>query len=397
MANLLLARLAARQKEFAVRAAMGASRARLARQLFTENFILVAVATGLGMLLASWCVAGLRAWSQLNLPEMIQIQVDGRVLAACGGVAVFTGLLFGLGPALWGSRVDLRDALSQSGRQGASLGRGRAARFLIVSEISLALVLLAGAGLFLKSFHKLTSIDFGFDTKNLLTARLDLAGERFRQAENRSQFVQQALEKLRAMPGVQSASVWGPGMIGHATWVIEAIAEGRDPNVPRNTIMAERHSVNPGAIPALGVRIVRGRDFTLQDTATTPLVAIVSESAARAYWPGEDALGKRFRSTANLNWLTVVGIASDAEMRDRLDMNDAAIGIAPAGLRPQKDVYLPYPQRPNQSLVLALRVRGDAALAVKGLRETIRSVDPALPVYDAMMLEDRLANQNQSS
>jgi putative ABC transport system permease protein len=185
-------------------------------------------------------------------------------------------------------------------------------------------------------------------------------------------------------------------MLGRATWVLEAVREGV-PRDPSNIVMSWRHSVNPGALRNLGIRLIRGREFTERDDARAPLVAIVSESTARAQWPGQDPIGKRFRAMRLTGWFTVVGVAADARHRQRIDLTDAAMGIPPSGIGPQRDVYLPYAQRPNAALVVAVRTKTDPTLAAQALRSAVRRMDPALPVYDVARLEDRLAHQEEGS
>lgn len=398
VANLLLARLVARQRELAVRGALGASNARLARQMLAENLVLVVMAAGMGIAIALGGIHGLRTWAHTYLPSVIQIKVDHWMLTCSVVASGLTLLLFGLGPALAGSRVDLRDALNQSGRQGVSLRRRRAAKLLIVGEVSLTLVLLVGAGLLLKSFHRLTTIDLGFNTKDLLTLRLDLNADKYTPPEVRAQFARNLSEKLNGLPGVKSATIWGPGMPGRATWVVEAIPEGRQPDDPRSIVMSSRHSVNPGALANMGIAILRGRDVTWHDDLKAPLVAIVSESSAKAMWPGEDPLGKRFVPIGkDKQSVTVIGVAADARLRQRLEMSDAAIGIPPGGLGPQPDVYVPYPQRANRALVVAVRVHGDVGPITNAIRSVVLAMDPRLPVYDIALLDDRLAVQDGAS
>ena len=397
VANLLLARLVARQRELAVRGALGASSARLTQQMLTENLVLVVLADGLGIGIAAAGIRALNIWGQSYLPSVLQVEVDGWML--CGSVlaSTFTLLLFGLGPALAGSRVDLRDALNQSGRQGVSLGRRRTARLLIVCEVAMALVLLVGAGLLVKSLHRLGTIDFGFNTKNLLTLRIDLNAEKYTSAV-RSQFARELSEKLSGLPGVKSATIWGPSMPGRATWVVNAIPEGRQPDDPRNIVMSSRHSVNPGALANMGIPLLRGRDLTWHDGLNAPLVAIVSESTAKTMWPGEDAIGKRFVPIGrDRQFVTVIGVAADARLRQRLDLSDAANGIAPGGLGPQLDVYLPYTQRANRAIVVAVRVQGDPGTIATAIRSTVQAMDTTLPVYDIAQLDDRLAAQDDAS
>jgi predicted permease len=187
-------------------------------------------------------------------------------------------------------------------------------------------------------------------------------------------------------------------MPGRATWVIQAIPEGRQPDDARSIVMSARHSVNPGALADLGIPLLRGRDFTWHDDENSMRVAIVSESTANASWPGEDPLGKRFLPTGrNQQYVTVVGVTADAKLRQRLDLTDAAIGIRPGGLGPQLDVYLPYAQRPNRPVVIALRVQGDAGALLPAIRSAVTQFDPTLPVYDVSLLDDRLAAQDTPS
>jgi putative ABC transport system permease protein len=397
VANLLLARLVARQRELAVRGALGASARRLARQMLAENLVLVVMAAMLGIAIAIAGIQGLRIWGHTYLPSVVHLSLDRWVLAGSVLASTLTLLLFGLGPALVGSRVDLRDALSQSGRQGVSLRRRRAAKMLIVFEVGLALVLLVGAGLLLKSFHRLTTLDLGFNTRDLLTLRVDLNAEKFT-PEVRAQFTRELSEKLQALPGVKSATIWGPGMPGRATWVVNAIPEGRQPDDPRSIVMSSRHSVNPGALANMGIPLLRGRDVTWHDDLNAPFVAIVSESSAKTMWPGENPIGKRFMPIGkDQKFITVIGVAADARLRQRLEMSDAAIGIPPGGLGPQLDVYLPFAQRANRAIVVAIRTQGDASAITNAIRSVVLGMDPTLPVYDVALLDDRLAAQDGAS
>ncbi len=397
-ANLLLARLIARQRELSVRSALGATAARLARQILIENVLLSVAAGALGLLLAAAAVRAIGLWAASNLPSVTEIRLDGRTLAASIVITLATALVFGLPPALSGSRADLRHELAQGGRQGADLGRRAGAKALVIAEVGLALVLLAGAGLLLKSLQRLTSLGLGYDTANLLTVRLDLRAARYAQADARGHFARQLVESAAALPGVRSATIWGPSMLGNAVWTSEAVPEGRDIKDPRSVWEVNRHSTNPGGLANLGIRLLRGRDLSWQDTAASPPVAVVSESVAKTFWPGADPLGKRFFTIDGGTWLTVVGVAADARHSQRFVMSDAALGVPPAGLGPQLDDYLPYAQKPNQALVLAVRTAsrggGDVAAA---LRREIHGMDPALPVYDVALLDDRLAEQNRPS
>ena len=397
VANLLLNRLLKKQRELAVRSALGASSMRIAREILCENIVLVAFASGAALLLSVFGMRILARWATLHLPSIVNLQVDSTLMFTCIAVSTATILLFGVAPAFVASRVDVRSAMSEGGRHGGGVRYRRAARALIVSEVILSVVLLAGTGLLLKSFHQLTAMKLGFDTHKLLTLRIDLTSGHYGEASQRTQFVNLVREKLNALPGVKSATVMGPGMPGSNGWVIQAIPEGRDPKDPQSIVMSGRYSVNPGALAELGIPLRRGREFTPQDRTDSPLVAIVSESTARASWPGEDPIGKRFQQTGGQEWITVVGLAGDAVLTRRLDLSDSMLGITPGGLRPQRDVYLPYPQRANRSLVLAIRTQGNVDAVTAAVRAAIVQLDGALPVYDIALLDNRLAEQDRAS
>jgi putative ABC transport system permease protein len=392
--NLLLARLLSRQREFAVRAALGATPRRLTRHLLVENAVLLMLASALGLILAVWGMAAMQSWATLHLPAALHLETGRTAILASVAISILTGILFGLGPALLGSKVDLRNALNQSGRQGESLARRRSQKILVVAEVALALVLLAAAGLLLESFRKLASTDLGFKTENLLTLRLDLRSTRYAEPAARARFSRTLVDTLESVRGVESVTLWGPSMLGNATWVYIAYPEGRSPQDTDSRLMMGRHSVNPGALKNLGIPLLRGREPTWQDTLETPFVAVISESVAKKLWPGQDALGKRMRSAlGNFPWVTVVGIAKDARHAQRFDLTDAAAGIRPLGLGPQYDVYFPYTQRPNQGLTVGVRTSGDIHTMSQALRRAVLSLDPTLPVYDLALLDERLAKQ----
>jgi predicted permease len=392
--NLLLARLLSRQRELAVRATLGASPMRLARHLILENLMLLVLAGTFGSVLGAWGIRALRAWAAGHLPATVRFEGGYPALVASLAISLLTGLLFGLGPVLLGSRVDLRDALSQSGRQGQSMTRRRSQKILVVAEVALALVLLAAAGLMLESFRKLASTDLGFKTEDLLTLRLDLRSARYAEPESRARFAKRIVESLKAIPGVESATLWGPSMLGRATWVYIAYPEGRTPEDADARLMMGRHSVNPGALENLGIPLLKGREFSWQDRLETPFVAVISESVAKKIWPGQEPLGKRIRSAeGNFPWVTVVGVAQDAHHGQRMDLDDAAAGITPYGLKPQYDIYFPYAQRPNAGLTLAVRTRSDMQSMSQAVRNAVLLLDATLPVYDLALLDARLASQ----
>jgi putative ABC transport system permease protein len=392
--NLLLGRLMSHQRELAVRATLGASPAQLAKHLLIENAVLLLMAGTVGTFLAVWGTDALRSWGASHLPAVIQLEANRAALMASIAISLITGLLFGLAPAIIGSKVDLRDALSQSGRQGQSLARRKSQKVLVIAEVALALSLLAVAALMMNSFRKLASTDLGFKTANLLTLRLDLRSQRYTEPAARARFARTLVDALQPLPGVESVTLWGPSMLGRATWVYIAYPEGRTPDDADARLMMGRHSVNPGALANLEIPLLKGREITWQDNLETPFVAVISESVAKKLWPGQDALGKRMRSAVgDFPWITVVGIARDAHHARRMDLDDAAAGIRPHGLGPQYDVYFPYQQRPNQGVTVAVRTTGDRRTVSQELRAAVLSLDPALPIYDLALLDERLAEQ----
>jgi putative ABC transport system permease protein len=394
VANLMLARVADRRKEMAVRAALGATRMRLLRQLLIECLLLSIMAGALGLLLAAWATSLINSWSALQLPDFVRIEINGGVLIASLALSLLTGLIFGLVPALESSRIDIREALNQSSRQAAAFQRNFSRRLLVVAEVSLSFVLLIGAGLMLKSFQTLLNTGVGFRTENLLTLQMDLNGAKYDQSDERVQFAKSLVEKAALLPGIESATLWGPAPIGRATWTMFAAPEGRPINGQEDLTMTWRHATNPGGLGNIGLSILRGRDFTWQDTSDSPPVAIISESVASQFWPGEEALGKRIvrQSPTGLIAITVIGIASDAKHRTRY-LPDQGANWA---FQPQLDIYQPYTQRANPILVVALRTKADSSSVLSAFRQTVLSLDKDMAVYDIKMVDETLANQSST-
>ena len=393
VANLLFARLLGRRRELAVRASLGASVRRLTCHLLIENAVLTALAGGIGFAAAWWGMGVIRAWAKLHLPAVVHIQAGAWVFLASLGVSLATGLFFGVAPALFASRVNLQGTLSQGGRQGQGLGRRHGQKFLVVAEVSLALVVLVAAGMLVASFRRLAATPLGFDTSNLLTLRLDLPLSSYPDDPARVQFGRLLEEKLRTLPGVKSATLWGPSMLGRARSMYIAHPEGASAEDPNARLLMDRQSMNPGALANLGIPLLHGRDVTWQDSAESPAVAVISESVANKLWPGQNPIGKRMRSESGFTpWVTVVGVARDACQSQRYDLNDASSGIAPGGLGPQYNVYFALPQRPNNSITVALRLSSEPAVS-RELKAAVLSIDPALPVFDLAMLDDRLAEE----
>jgi putative ABC transport system permease protein len=254
--------------------------------------------------------------------------------------------------------------------------------------------LLVAAGLMGRSLARLLAQPMGYATADLLTLRIDLSGERYADGPARARFAGAFEESVRALPGVRSVTLWGPSMLGNATWVVSVFPEGRAPAGPDDFVQTFRHSVNPGALANLGLPLRSGRELARSDAAGAPLVAVVSATLARDLWPGEDAVGKRLRRVdPALPPITVVGVAGDAQHRDRYSLGDVAAGIGPCGVGPQRDIYFPFAQRPNPSLTAAVRFSGDDGALGVAIARAVARLDPNLPVSDLALLDRRLVRQ----
>lgn len=394
VANLLVARLLGRRREMAVRLALGASTRRVTRHLLIEHAMLTALAGVGGLILATWGMSALSVWAPLHLPSIVHVDTGMSMVLTALGVSAIAGLVFGVAPAFLSSRVNVEETLRQSGRQVHGLARRRGQRVLVVAEVSLALVVLVAAGMLAESFRRLAATPLGFETANLLTLRLQLPAAQYPDDAARARFGRVLAETLHAVPGVKSATLWGPSMLGRARNAYIAYPEGASPDDPNARLLMDRHSVNPGALANLGIPLLRGRDITWQDTVNTPPVAVISEGVANRLWPGQDPIGKRMRSASGyIPWVTVIGVARDSRQAQRFDLNEVSAGIAPTGIGPQYDAYFSYLQRSNPRVTVALRVSADVSTVSRAVTQAVLSLDPALPIFDLAMLDDRLSAQ----
>lgn len=388
VANLLLVRATGRRREIAVRVALGATRGRLVRQLLVESTVLALAGGAAGVLLASWCTPLLVRLSALDLPDHVRVGVDGPVLAAALAVAMGCGLLFGLAPAWRALRLSVRDAIAASGA-GRVARSSHTARLLAGVEVTAAFVLAAAAVLMLQSFAALTRTDLAFRADRLLTVRLELPADRYATPAQRAQAGAHLLERLRALPGVEHALLWGPSMFARSTW-IAFVSPAEQLTTDSEQTMLWRHNTNPGALADLGVRLVAGRDFAATDTLDAPLVCLVSEAAAARLWPGRDPLGRQLRagSGAASVTFTVVGVAADARHRGRFRFSQGATAH-----EPQLDLYLAFAQRPNSLVTLGIRTYDDPAAHTAAVRAAIAALDPAVPIYDVETLDARMRRE----
>jgi putative ABC transport system permease protein len=379
VANLLLAQAASRQKEMALRMALGARRWRIVRQLLTEMIALAGSGGVLGLLLALWGVKFLVSLMPDTIAQAKSATVDVHVLIFALAVSLLTGLLFGLVPALHSSRPDLNEALKEGAGSGVGPARQRLRGLLVVAETALAIILLTGAGLLLRSFVRMSSIDPGFRTDHLLTFEVPLPFAKYPDTAKRAAFFDDLTQRLKALPGIESASAttiaplkrWG----GSMTWVTE------QKDAPK-VVGALPRVTNAGLFQTLGVPLLRGRVFNEGDRADTPGVVIISKSLAQAAWPGEDPIGKRMKMGIETNpWLTVVGVVGDA--RTLLTLKSYQI------------VYLSYTQSqafPPQDVVV--RTTGDPSTLAPAIRGAVRAIDPDQPVANLQTMNQVISTAN---
>ena len=390
VASLLLARAEARHREIAVRAALGARAGRIVRQLLTESVALAVAGGLLGLLLALWGVRGLVAMAPPTLPRLETIGLDGWVLAFTAVITLTTGMLFGLAPAVQAARPDLSNALTEGGRGGsAGLRRQRFRRGLVVSQIALALVLVAAAGLLVQSFARMRGVDPGFEPGHLLTARVELTPVRYESNEKIRAFYQRLVERLEAIPGVRSAAVVKalPMMqLELGDWSF--VREGRHslPPRPSEWNLAYWQTMSPEYFETMRIPVLQGRGIEATDRIGSSGVAVINRTLARQVWPRGDALGQRILMGGGATdsvWRTIVGVVGDVRHRG-LDAE------------PRPEIYLPYAQfpagtgTPQRTMRIALRSAGDPVQLTGALRAAVAELDPDLPVGEIQTMEEAL-------
>jgi predicted permease len=375
VSSLLIARATGRQRELAVRAALGAGRLRLVRQLLIESLVL-GLAGGLGgLLLGAWLVVLLVGILPTGVPRTEEIELDRMVATATLGIAIVTGMLFGMMPALQASRAHAGTALKQGGERGSS-GRVGARAGLVVAEIALTLVLLAGAGLLVNSFLRLQRVDSGFQPENVTIVGLLVPTTRYPTAAAQTELYRRILVGLTERPEIESAGVGFPGPLRGDNASGTFIIEGRSAAGPADVPFANIGSVSGGYFDAMGIPLVRGRTFGDSDSADAPTVAIVNAALARRYWPGQDAVGKRLRfgDEADTPWIRVVGVVGNARQMG-LDQE------------PPPVLYIPYPQFPLPFTTIAVRSGAPERTVASLVRAQLSATDPELPPGDIATLE----------
>ena len=378
IANLLLARGASRQKEFAVRAALGASRLRVMRLLLTESLTLSLAGGCLGLLLAVWGTAALTAIAPDNIPRLNEVGVDARVFAFTLAVSLVTGIVFGLVPALHAAKPDLNEALKEGSRGSMGSTAGSRTRSVLVAvEVALSLVLLIGAGLMIRSFSRLQQMNLGFNPDNVLTVSLTLPNSKYTEDRQQAAFFQEALERIQSLPGVKSAGGTTGLPLTLSVSGSDFRIEGRpEPEAGKEMIINTR-SISPGYFQTLGIPSVKGRDFSDRDKSDMPKAAIINRDLARIYFPNEDPIGKRITFDDGGSWIAIVGVIGDVR---QLGLDSSA--------RPE--VYLPYLQVASPSMSLVIRTASNPSSLVAGVKSQIQMIDKDLPIDDAKTMQQLL-------
>ena len=385
VANLLLARAVARQKEIAVRFALGASRSRIVRQLLTESVLLALCGGALGVVLSFWSIHWIQVLGPKSLPRLNGVGIDGEVLLFTFFISLLSGVLFGLAPAARASRLSLHDALKDASRgsAGASAvwGRGRSTRtLLVVSELALSVVLLIGAGLLIRSFATLQDVSPGFNPRGVLTLSLAMSGRKYNPPTVLLETYRQLWERLEQLPGVAAAggisSLPLTEMFAWAPWTVE----GRVPAAGENFLIVDERIVAGHYFQTMEIPLRSGRAFNEQDTAANPRVGIVDEFTARQMWPNQDPLGKRVHWGAlnsNSPWITIVGVVGRVKAY-ALDEE------------PRIVIYVPHTQVLIRAMNLVVRSNVDAAALTSAVNQQIHGLDADLPIYYVRTMQQRV-------
>ncbi len=379
VANLMLARLSGRQKEIALRLALGAGRARLVRQLLAEAVILSILGGLFGLLLASWGIEFLRTLAPVYLPRLSEIGLHSPVILWNFGILFLTGILFGLAPALHASRLDLNSTLQESGRTSAGLGRSRLSRLLVIAETALALLLLVGAGLMIRSSRGLLQVNPGFEAKNLLTLNIAVRGQKYRDRQQANIFFGQLLERIGRLSEVESAGGVDPLPMSDSDSTTGVLIEGQPIVPPAERAEAGERLATPGYFQAMRIPLLEGRAFTKRDRADAPAVIVVNETLARRFFPGQHALGKRLglETDGKIVWSEIVGVVGDVK---HLSLDAEA----------KPELFEPYLQSPRNFMTLVVRTTGEPSSMITAIREQVLALDRDQPVFGVMTMEERL-------
>ena len=374
VANLLLARAAIREKEIALRLALGASRSRLTRQFLTESVLLAFLGAGLGLLLALAGVHVLKSFVPSMILQIQTINIDGKVLVFTASIALLTGIVFGFAPAMHTLDSNLNDSLKEGGRDSAVSRKGNRLRgLLVIGEVAVSFVLLIGAGLLINSFLHLRNLDPGFRTDHLLTMKVDLSALKYPDGERRSVFFDEVLRRIRGLPGVELVAVAGNLPFTYNGDSASIAVEGIPDPPPDQWPDVIYRAVGPGYFGTMGIPLIRGRDFTDQDKADSKKVVIISEKTAQHYWPEQDPIGKRLKTgstTSNSPWREVIGVVKDVRQNDFI-------------AQPKMQMYFDYRQLKDLAAnALIVRTSMEPMSLATSVRNAIWAVDKDQPVAD---------------
>jgi len=399
VAHMLLARAASRQKEVALRAALGARRGRIIRQFLTESILLGGLGGVAGLVLAVGATRALIAMSPANIPRVQTVSIDFRAALFLFSATILTSVGFGLAPALQASAVNVNDTLKEGGR-GASEGfrRSRLRSLLVVSEFALALMLLVGAGLMIRTFAALENVDPGFNPHNVVSMIVSVAGSKEAEAGHREVFYRQLIERVQSLPGVQAAGGINHLPLAGDLWGWPFLIEGRPKPRPGESPIAVYRMVTPGYFKSMQLPLVRGRDLTEADNETAPGVVVINEQAAKQYWPGEDPIGKRIcfgdDTTNPTAWLTIIGIAKDAKQDSWTDKATPEAYLAAF----QNHDYLgdsgTEASNHMSYITLVARTAGDPATAAAAMKEAAWSFDRNLAISQVVTMDGVVAEAN---
>ncbi len=373
VANLLLSRATRRTHEIALRLALGATRGRIIRQLLTESLLLALVGAVAGIALAWWCLGALSRVYAQSIPRMEDASISRTVLAVTVAMTVLTGILFGLVPAFRAYWIGVRGGMSEGSKTSAGSANRRMNSTLVAVQLALSLVLLIGAGLMLKSFQRLMSVNPGFETEKVLTMILPVSSKKYEDNEQSLGFYKRLLEDVRALPGVNAAAVSSNIPLSGRASTDSHVVEGQEAS-GAEAPQAEIKVVSPGYFQAMGMSLQQGRDFLESDSGDAPLVAVVDQKLAHQYWPNGDAIGKRIR-TGDPEWYTIVGVAPTAKGQS---LSDESL---PHLYLPYEQLFFAYGQSRDQRRMYLIVNTNNPAAIVSSIRDRVRTIDPDVPMY----------------
>ena len=380
VANLLLTRTAVREREIAIRSALGAARVRILRQLLTESVLLAIVGGVVGLLFAYWMLDLLRWLAPTNIPRLPAIRMDGRVLVFTTAIAVLTGILFGTAPALRSSKLNLIETLKEGARNVAGGRHDRLRKLLVVSELALSLVLLISAGLLIRSFLSVERVSPGFDPQNVLGMRLSVAGTSYK-GERTEIFYRELLDRVRRLPGVKSAGIVDNlPLSGGIGWGSISI-EGYQSSTGQEMIQSDARVAGTGYFETMGIPLLQGRLFDERDTDKSPAVLVIDEKMARNYWPDRNPVGGRikFGSPDSKNpWMTIVGVVGSVKQYDLESESRVAL-------------YFPASQALDSTMHLVARTTIPPSSLATAITSEVRAMDPNIPIFDIKTMDQRLS------